>query len=274
MTGWRFVYRDDIAVPAELPVEVVAYRQQQQRWAQGGAQSARKLLPSILRARLPRSVKREATWHLLTHFAYPLLVVVTLAGLAVGLTADLPAARWVLAVDGSLLTFAMGSLGYFYGVTAVARGGRWGTRIWLVPAIMILGAGIALSQTLAVMRGLAGRSTPFHRTPKYDIGDAKDQSWRAAAYRLPVFAPALLEFLAGVAFLAAAAVEAVRSDVVPSGLVLLFGVGFICVGGLSLMQAGTRPTRGAASVSAGPIGGVWYHRGWKKSSTIQPDGHV
>lgn len=240
LSGWRFVYRDDVAVPAELPVEIAAYRQQQQRWAQGGAQSARKLLPTILRARLPRNVKCEATWHLLTHFAYPLLVLVTLAGLALGLTADSLSARWVLAADGVLLTFAMASLGVFYGVTAEARGGRWGKRLFLVPAIMILGAGIALSQTLAVIRGLAGRRTPFLRTPKYDIADADDESWRTAAYRLPAAGPAFVEFLAGFAFLAAGALEAIRSDVLPSGLVLLFGVGFICVGGVSLIQAVTR----------------------------------
>ena len=240
LSGWRFVYRDDVAVPAELPVEIAAYRQQQQRWAQGGAQSARKLLPTILRARLPRNVKREATWHLLTHFAYPLLVLVTLAGLALGLTADSLSARWVLAADGALLTFAMASLGVFYGVTAEARGGRWGKRLFLVPAIMILGAGIALSQTLAVIRGLAGRRTPFLRTPKYDIADAADQSWRTAAYRLPVAGPAFVEFLAGFAFLAAGALEAIRSDMLPNGLVLLFGLGFICVGGVSLIQAVTR----------------------------------
>jgi cellulose synthase/poly-beta-1,6-N-acetylglucosamine synthase-like glycosyltransferase len=211
LCGWRFVYRDDVAVPAELPVEIAGYRQQQQRWAQGGAQSARKLLPTILRAPIPKGVKREATWHLLTHFAYPLLAFVTLAGLAVGLTADSLAAR-----------FAMGSLGYFYGVTAKARGGNWGRRLWLVPAIMILGAGIALSQTLAVLRGISGRRSPFRRTPKYDIAHAGDESWRRATYRLPVAGPAFLEFLAGVAFLAAAALEASRSDVLPSGLVLLF----------------------------------------------------
>ncbi len=243
LRGWRFVYRDDVAVPAELPIEIAAYRQQQQRWAQGGAQSARKLLPAIMRAQLPRAVKREAAWHLLTHFAYPLLALVTFAGLAAGLTAESLAARWVLAVDGSLLTFAMGSLAYFYGVTAEARGGRWRRRLLLVPLIMVIGAGIALSQTLAVIRGLSGRRTPFLRTPKYDIAAANHQSWRRAAYRLPVAGPAVVEFLAGLAFLAAGALVAARSDLPPSGLALLFGVGFIFVSGVSLMQARSRPSQ-------------------------------
>jgi cellulose synthase/poly-beta-1,6-N-acetylglucosamine synthase-like glycosyltransferase len=244
LAGWRFVYRDDVGVPAELPVEVAAYRQQQQRWAQGGAQSARKLLPTIVRASLPRAVKREAIWHLLNHFAYPLLALVTTAGLWVGLFADLPMARWVLAADGTLLTFAMLSLGYFYGVTARARGGAgWWRRTLLIPATMILGAGIALGQTFAVARGLTGRRTPFRRTPKYDVAGKADESWRGASYRIPAGAPAVLELFAGFALLAAAAVESMRGDVLPSGLVLLFAMGFICVGGISLLQliGGTAP---------------------------------
>jgi cellulose synthase/poly-beta-1,6-N-acetylglucosamine synthase-like glycosyltransferase len=241
LRGWRFVYRDDVAAPAELPVEVAAYRQQQQRWAQGGAQAARKLLPTILRAALPRKVKWEATWHLTSHFAYPLLMFVTVAGLAVGLLAETDAARWVLAVDGVLLSFAMGSLAFFYGVTAEARGGKgWRKRLLLVPAIMILGAGIAFGQTLAVMRGLSGRHTPFRRTPKYDVAHANDRSWRSASYRIPSAVPALAECVAGTALLGIGAAGALGSDVLPSGLVLLFGVGFLCVGGVSLLQASRR----------------------------------
>ena len=237
LRGWRFVYRDDVAAPAELPVEMAAYRQQQQRWAQGGAEAARLLLPRILRANLPRRVKWEAVWHLTSHFAYPLLTLVTIAGLAVGLLANTQAVRWVLAADGVLLTFAMGSLTYFYGVTAQARGGEsWRGRLFLVPAIMIIGAGIALEQTVAVARGLAGRRTPFRRTPKYSVAHATDGSWRTAAYRIPSAGPAILECTAGVALLTAGAIEALRSNVLPGGLVLLFGIGFLCVGGVSLLQ--------------------------------------
>lgn len=237
LRGWRFVYRDDVTAPAELPVEVAAYRQQQQRWAQGGAAAARLLLPRILRATLPRRVKWEAVWHLTSHFAYPLLLLVTIAGLAVGLLAETDAARWVLAADGVLLTFAMLSLGYFYGVTAQARGGEsWRRRLFLIPAIMIIGAGIAFEQTAAVARGVTGRRTPFRRTPKYHIAHATDRSWRTAAYRIPSVGPALLKCAGGAALLTAGVMEALRSNVLPSGLVLLFGFGFLCVGGGSLLQ--------------------------------------
>lgn len=237
LAGWRFVYRDDVVVPAELPVEMAAYRLQQQRWAQGGSQTACKLLPTILSADLPPAVKREATWHLLVHFAYPLLVVVTLAGLAVGLLAQTVAVRWVLAADGVLLSFAMLSLSYFYGVTAWARDpARWARRLPLVPIIMVLGAGIALGQTLAVARGLTGWRTPFRRTPKYRLAGRADPSWRLAAYRIPNSAFAVFECLTGVSLLGAGVLEMLKHDVPPSGLVILFGLGFLCVGTLSLVQ--------------------------------------
>ncbi len=237
LCGWRFVYRDDVEVPAELPVEMAAYRLQQQRWAQGGAQTARKLLPRILGASLPGGVKREAAWHLLIHFAYPLLVTVTLAGLAVGLLAENLAVRWVLAVDGALLTVAMASLGYFYGVTAWARGGAgWWSRVLLVPVIMVLGSGISLGQTAAVMRGLTGHRTPFLRTPKYRLAGRLDSSWRTAAYRVRRGTSAILECLVGVMFLAAGILQTLQYNVIPSGLVVLFGVGFLFVGTTSLMQ--------------------------------------
>ncbi len=246
LAGWRFIYRDDVEVPAELPAEIAAFRLQQQRWAQGGIQTARKILPTLLRSDLPAKIKRAATWHLLIHLSYPLLVIVTLAGLAVGLFADLFALRWVLAVDGLLLTFAMASLTYFYGVTARGRDpDRWRRRLWVVPAVMILGAGISLGQCAAVWRGLLGHRTPFRRTPKYKLAGGKDRSWRRAAYRISTPSGGIGEILAGAALYGAGFLEARVADVPPSGLVLLLGTGLVSVGLTSLFQqASLSRTRG------------------------------
>ena len=51
LAGWRFAYLDDVAVPAEIPSTVSALEVQQRRWAQGGVQTGRKVLPRLLRAR-------------------------------------------------------------------------------------------------------------------------------------------------------------------------------------------------------------------------------
>ena len=44
LAGWRFVYRDDVVSPAELPEDVSAFRAQQFRWAKGTVQTSRKLI--------------------------------------------------------------------------------------------------------------------------------------------------------------------------------------------------------------------------------------
>ena len=48
--GWRFVYLLDDDVPAELPVEMNAFKAQQRRWAKGVVQVGMKLVPRVLAA--------------------------------------------------------------------------------------------------------------------------------------------------------------------------------------------------------------------------------
>src|ERR687883_106700 len=71
LRGWRFVYLPEIEAPAELPVEMSSFKSQQFRWAKGSIQVAKKMLPTILRAEIPFSVKMEAFFHLTNNFAYP-----------------------------------------------------------------------------------------------------------------------------------------------------------------------------------------------------------
>ena len=48
MKGWRFEYLQDLVSPAELPVEMNAFKAQQQRWSKGSVQTCKKLLPRVL----------------------------------------------------------------------------------------------------------------------------------------------------------------------------------------------------------------------------------
>ena len=237
LAGWRFVYRDDVAVPAELPVEVAAYRVQQQRWAQGGVQTACKLLPAILRADIPRRAKAEAFFQLTANLTYPVFVVLALVSLAAGWLVEPLHKNWVLAADGALLGFAGIALATFHGVAARARDpDRWWRRLPLVPVIMVLGAGISLSQAVGVYRGLVRRDTPFRRTPKYHIDARRDGSWRSAAYRLAASRGAFLECALGAAVLLLATAALIENSASPTGVAVLFGAGFLSVGGGTLAQ--------------------------------------
>ena len=46
--GWQFVYLPQYCAPAELPPEIVSFKQQAHRWTKGSMQTAIKLLPRIL----------------------------------------------------------------------------------------------------------------------------------------------------------------------------------------------------------------------------------
>src|SRR5262249_14633961 len=68
MRGWRFVFVQDVVSPAEVPVEMNAFKSQQHRWAKGSIQTCRKLLPRILASPLPLPIKVEAAFHLTANF--------------------------------------------------------------------------------------------------------------------------------------------------------------------------------------------------------------
>lgn len=163
LAGWRFVYRDDVRVPAELPASLRAVEIQQSRWTQGGIQSAKKLLPRIWRAPVPAAIKFEATAHLAGHVVHPLTLTMAAAlagaGWATATGFGLPTAVHVAAVLLATVPFVL-----FYGSAGWIRArGRLGRRI--VEALL-LGLGLGVPLTFAVARACLGTRTPFARTPK------------------------------------------------------------------------------------------------------------
>src|SRR6266508_3586776 len=78
LAGWRFVYLQDVVAPAELPVDMNAFKSQQHRWAKGSIQTGKKLLPVILRSAYPWRVKLEAVFHLTGNVSYLLVLLLAL----------------------------------------------------------------------------------------------------------------------------------------------------------------------------------------------------
>ena len=78
LRGWQFLFLPDLVTPAEVPVEMNAFKSQQHRWAKGSIQTCRKLLPYILQSDLPLKVKVEAFFHLTANFNYLLMVVLSI----------------------------------------------------------------------------------------------------------------------------------------------------------------------------------------------------
>src|SRR5581483_3915230 len=57
LKGWQFRYLQDIECPAEVPVEMTAFKPPPARWAKGLIQTSIKILPSVMPSDAPRRVK-------------------------------------------------------------------------------------------------------------------------------------------------------------------------------------------------------------------------
>ncbi len=166
LAGWRFIYREDVVTPAELPEDMSAFRAQQTRWAQGTVQTARKLLRHVLSSKLTVGARIEAFFHLTPHFAYPLTMALSVILLPLALLIPGSNTPLVLAIDIPLFLGTTGSLATFYAMAERAQGRRARDAIVLVPAIIAVGVGLAPLITRALVRGMRSMAGEFVRTPK------------------------------------------------------------------------------------------------------------
>jgi cellulose synthase/poly-beta-1,6-N-acetylglucosamine synthase-like glycosyltransferase len=182
LKGWRFVYLPEIVSPAELPVDMNAFKSQQHRWAKGAVQCALKLLGRVLRADLPKDVKREAVMHLTANLAY--LIVIPLA-ILLPITLAIREAHGpyeVVFVDIPLFTAATLSVLVFYVSAQRAQGRSWWQSVKHLPFVMALGIGLSVNNARAVVEALMGYETGFVRTPKHGV-ERKGQSVARKKYK-------------------------------------------------------------------------------------------
>ncbi len=182
LVGWKFLFLPDVAAPAELPVDVVAFKRQQFRWAKGSIQTARKLLGRVLASDLPWSTKLEAFVHLTNNGAYPLMVLLSLLVFpAMLLRRDTDLAT-LLAVDLPLFFGATVAVIAYYVVSQIVAHESTKGSVRYLPSVLGLGIGLAVNNARAVIEGLYQDGGVFERTPKYRIESGTD-GWRGKRYR-------------------------------------------------------------------------------------------
>jgi cellulose synthase/poly-beta-1,6-N-acetylglucosamine synthase-like glycosyltransferase len=181
LRGWRILFLPELVCPAELPALTAGFKSQQRRWAIGSLQTALKLLPAVMRAPLSWWVKYQAFLHLTGYLAHPLmLTVVTLSTLMPELQDRITAtpAFWGLGLAYSLV--ALGPV-WLLIYAQRALDPQWWRRGWQLPTIMLIGIGLALSTSLALLSTFWRKDQEFIRTPKFGIGPAGG-TWRGKAY--------------------------------------------------------------------------------------------
>jgi hypothetical protein len=176
------------------------------------------------------------------HFAYPLLVLLSVLLLPALVLMPATDTMTMLIVDLPLCAATTGSLAAFYMLAESAQGRSRGGALIRLPMIIALGTGLAPHLTKAVFEGMQTMAGEFVRTPKHGV---KKGRYRARA-DLPLLEMglALLSFAAVVASL-----ETGHYFATPFALLFTIGYGYISV--LIALEQSTRRREVALTTAEG-----------------------
>ncbi|NLG72987.1 MAG: glycosyltransferase [Chloroflexi bacterium] len=234
--GWRAVYLRDLEVPAELPVSFSAYRRQQQRWARGSLECARKFLPQIWESAAPFSLKMEATLHLTGYvvhlllfalvFLYPLILVLS--------------QRYsnLLTLFGIAFLFNATALAptAFFAVAQQQLGHTWWKKVPAILCISCLGAGMMVNTVWAALQVYTSRPGVFERTPKFGIR-RRGEDWTRSRYQLRLDAIVYFELLLALVNMGTVYMAVRAQNWLIAYYSLSFCLGLLFTSGMSIVQA-------------------------------------
>ena len=224
LCGWRSLFLPHIEAPGEIPPQLAAYKQQQARWAMGNTQCLLKLARRLVGADLSKMQKIMAVQHLCQYLPQPLMLILLLLTpplLLANALADLPLAGLGLLGLAPPLMYVAGQMRLY---------DNWLRGLRAFPALLFIGTGLSLNNSLAVLAALLGRQVGFRRTPKF----ADD--WRGSPYAMRADISVLLELgLTLYALLAAWLAWRIQPEL--CAYLLIYAISFATVAGWSLRES-------------------------------------
>ena len=221
--GWKSLFLPEIEVPGEIPPQLAAYKQQQARWAMGNTQCLIKLARPILTAQLTLSQKVMAIQHLCQYLPQPLMLILLLLTpplLLVNSLTDLPLAPLGLVGLAPPLMYLSSQIRLY---------DDWQSGLKAFPALLFIGTGMSLNNSLAVLAAALGIKIGFRRTPKF----AREGTTNAYAVR-GGFAIALELLLMFYALWAVALAWQIQPELCL--YLLIYALSFATVAGWSLRE--------------------------------------
>jgi cellulose synthase/poly-beta-1,6-N-acetylglucosamine synthase-like glycosyltransferase len=238
LVGWQCLFLRNVVAPAEIPPQLAAFKRQQFRWAKGSIQCLKKLGWPVLCSHLAWPVKLQALVHLSSYLVHPLMVILALV------TPILMIGEGTANVRFPLIYLSLVSLGppFLYAVAqASLYPKKWRSHYKAMLLLILLGSGIALSNTKAVIEAFLGVGNIFRRTPKFDVSASTDR-WQNSVYRLPLDGLVIGELALGLYSLLGAWIAASSGHqfAVPFILLYAFGFGYVGIQGLWDARPGWR----------------------------------
>ena len=237
LKGWKFIYLQEVECPAELPVEMTAFKTQQARWAKGLIQTAKKILPRVMKSDAPLHAKIEAWYHLTANLSYPLMVVLSVLLLPAMIIRFYQGWFQMLYIDLPLFMASTFSISSFYLVSQRELFPKtWPRALLYLPFLMALGIGLTITNTKAVLEALIGQQSPFARTPKYGVETKKQKVGAKSKYRRRLGWIPWAELLIGAYFALTVYYALDNENYITVPFLLLFVMGYWYTGLMSLLQ--------------------------------------
>jgi cellulose synthase/poly-beta-1,6-N-acetylglucosamine synthase-like glycosyltransferase len=230
LSGWQTEYVPNLQVPAEIPEDINAFKNQQFRWAKGSIQTALKIIPMLWQKKISTFKMIQAILHLTHYSVHPLMLVLALLTMPVlyYVKVYLPPI-WFACVVFCMILAASGP-STMYMVSQYYIGNKVRKQIMLIPAMMLIGTGLAVNNGKAVFEALFKMQSPFHRTPK------KGQSKGRGAYRPIKDITCIIEILLGIYCLISFQMFFGYTNFLVSPFLMLYASGFLFVGIISIIH--------------------------------------
>lgn len=243
LRGWKGLMLPEVVSPGELPTQLLAFKQQQFRWAKGNVQCLLKLALPLARAPISLGARLQSLIHLSYYLAHPLMLLVMFFALPSIWLGERGGATLVFRSLGTpvALLLSLATLGppllYVLGQREIY--GDWTRRLRALPVVVCLGTGLALNSTAAIIEALLGIKTAFRRTPKLS-GWVESESSLERSYCLSPGRLIWGEFLLALYALLAIAAAVIRQNWLMLPFLLLYLAGFSYVAGLGVWEVRPR----------------------------------
>jgi cellulose synthase/poly-beta-1,6-N-acetylglucosamine synthase-like glycosyltransferase len=237
LKGWKFKYLQDVECPAELPIEMTAFKTQQARWAKGLIQTGMKVLPRVLKSDAPWHTKLEAWYHLTANISYPLMIVLSVLLMPAMIIRSWQGYLQMALIDLPLFIASTMSVSTFYLVSQKELYPKtWYKTFLYVPVLMAVGGvGLTFSNAIAVIEALVGKKSAFARTPKYRVAK-KGEKTQARVYRKRLGIMPWIEIAVGAYFAWTIWYAVTTENYFTVPFLVLFVFGYWYTGLLSLLQ--------------------------------------
>ncbi|AGW12303.1 glycosyltransferase [Megalodesulfovibrio gigas] len=231
LVGYDCRFLIDLAVPAEIPADMAAFKAQQFRWAKGSIQTAIKLMPQVMMHKGSFFKKFQAFMHMSHYGVHPIMLFLAILAMPVMAIGNIGFEGMPFLVFITLLLLSCSGPNRLYMTAQRALGHSFWKTLALIPAMVLFGCGLAVNNTKAVIEAVMGKQSAFVRTPKAGVNGGVKQ------YKASRSKQHMWELLAGSWCMIGVVCYFADGHYAVGPFLLIYALGFLGVGAMTVGNA-------------------------------------